>query len=150
MALMAMALHEELEQPVDIGRVLKIILVHDLAEIRAGDYHAFKEVPHNKYELELKALQEIVKPLPKKLQAELIELWEEFEARTTLEAKFAVALDKLEVLIQHNEAELSTWEAKEFDFNLTYGDDKVAYSQTLKDLRKIVLEECVEKVDAAR
>lgn len=147
MAVMAMVLYRELDSKVDIGKVLKMILVHDLAEVYAGDYHAFKSVPTDKHEKELLALQTLTKKLPKTTADELIELWQEFEQRKTAEAKFAVALDKLEVLIQHNEADIKTWDEKEYDFNYYYAYDKVDFSEVLTIFRDLVLEETIQKID---
>jgi putative hydrolase of HD superfamily len=147
MAIMAMVLYRELDFDVEIGKVLKMILVHDLAEVYAGDFHAFKEVPLDKHEKELLALQTLTKKLPDSASVELVELWQEFEQRETMEAKFAVALDKLEVLIQHNEADIKTWDEKEYDFNYYYAYDKVEFSEILTIFRDLVLEETIEKVE---
>lgn len=150
MAFMAILLHSELEEPVDIGKVLEMIIVHDVAEIRAGDFHAFKDVPANKAELELSALRNIVRKIDSKKGERIVRLWQEFEERKTPEAKFAQALDKLEVLIQHNEADISTWEEKEYDFNLTYAYDKVNHSQILKKFRDLVRKDTTNKINHTR
>jgi putative hydrolase of HD superfamily len=147
MAMMALLLHEQIEEKVDLGKVIQMILVHDLAEILAGDFHAFKEVPKNKHQLEQKALQQLVKGLQEKTQKQIISLWQEFEERKTAEGKFANALDKLEVLIQHNEADITTWEEKEYEFNYYYGYDKVAHSEVLTIFRDLILEETIEKIE---
>lgn len=147
MAIMAMVLHRELDFEVQIDQVLIMILVHDIAEVLAGDYHAFKDVPTDKHEQELSALKTLTKDLPTQTTDELLELWLEFEDRATPEAKFAVALDKLEVLIQHNEADISTWDEKEYDFNYYYAYDKVEFSKVLTLFRDLVFEETAEKVE---
>jgi putative hydrolase of HD superfamily len=77
-------------------------------------------------------------------------LWEEFEANKTIEAKFAQSLDKLEVLIQHNEADIKTWNEKEYTFNLVYGDDKVKFSNILSLFRKLIFEESKKKIIQAK
>jgi hypothetical protein len=79
MAFIAIVLHVHLEEPVNIGKVLEMIIVHDVAEIRAGDYHAFRTVPANKVELELIALKEIVQNLDAKVGKRIVSLWQEFE-----------------------------------------------------------------------
>lgn len=104
-------------------------------------------MPENKHEQELIALNELTKNLPDKTATEFIELWQEFEAGQTLEAKFAIALDKLEVLIQHNQAAIETWEEKEYEFNYVYAYDKVDFSQVLTLFRDLILEETLEKID---
>lgn len=123
-----------------------MVIVHDLAEVYVGDYHAFRDVPKNKHQLEKDALTSLTSKIPTKSAAEILELWSEFEENLTMEARFAVALDKLEVLIQHNEADISTWEEKEFYFNFEYAYDKVEFSKVLKQFRDLVLVETAEKV----
>ncbi len=148
MALMAIVLHKEVDPNIDIGHILKMIIVHDLGEVYAGDYQVYgKKVPENKHELEETALSKLLQKLPTYSQEEIMNLWNEFEQRETPEAKFAVALDKLEVLIQHNEADLSTYLEGEGKYNLTYADDKVAYSEVLKEFRELVKEETKSKID---
>lgn len=147
MSLMAITLHSKIESKSNLGRVLEMITVHDLAEIVATDYHAFKEVPKNKHELEEAGLKEVVKKLDLLTQTKIISLWQEFEERKTEEAKFAQALDKLEVLIQHNEAGTTTWEEAEYPFNYIYGYDKVDHSDVLTIFRDLILMETVELID---
>lgn len=142
MTLMAIVLYKEVDPNIDISHILKMIIVHDLGEVYAGDYQVYgKEVPKNKHELESKALNKLLKTLPTYSKDEIYALWEEFENKVTKEAKFAVALDKLEALIQHNEANPSTYLPGEGKYNLTYADDKVAYNEALKQLRELIRDE---------
>lgn len=147
MSLMAITLHSKIESKVNLGHVLEMITVHDLAEIVASDFHAFKEVPKNKHELEEVGLKEVVEKLDQPTQAKIISLWQEFEERKTDDAKFANALDKLEVLIQHNEAGSQTWEEAEYPFNYIYGYDKVDHSDVLTIFRDLILMETVEHIE---
>lgn len=147
MALMAIALHKDVDENIDIGHVLKMIIVHDLGEVYAGDYQVYgKAVPENKHELEEESLNKLLSTLPSYSKQEILDLWNEFENRETIEAKFGVALDKLEVLIQHNEADVSTYLEGEGEYNLTYADDKVSYNEVLKEFREIVREETITKL----
>ncbi len=147
MALMAIALHKEVDKNIDLSHVLKMIIVHDLGEVYAGDYQVYgKEVPENKHELEEQALKKLLATLPNYTQQEIMDLWNEFENRETIEAKFAVALDKLEVIIQHNEADLSTYLEGEGEYNLTYAEDKVIYNDALKEFRELIKEETKIKI----
>ena len=84
--------------------------------------------------------------LPGGYAAELRALYEEMAARQTLEAKIYKAIDSLEAVIQHNESDLSTWIPKEYELNRTYGEDKVAFSDYLTKLRKVVREETEAKL----
>jgi len=140
--LMALVLHKEINSKIDLFHVLKMVIVHDLGEVYAGDYQVYgKAVPENKHELESIALEKLLKALPTYTKDEIYVLWDEFEHRETEEAKFAVALDKLEALIQHNEANPSTYLPGEGEYNLTYADDKVVYNEALKQLRELIREE---------
>lgn len=146
MSLMAVLLHKHLKDDIDLGHTLKLIAVHDLPEIKAGDHHAFKEKPTNKPEKEQKALKDLTQLLDSHLKDQIINLWQEFEAGETPEAKFAQALDKLEVLIQHNQADIKTWDEREYDFNFTYGDKETAHDPTLKKLRQLIKQNCQTKI----
>lgn len=148
MALIAIVLYKEVDKNIDIGHVLKMIIVHDLGEVYAGDYQIYgKAVPENKHELEEKSLNKLLSTLPSYSKQEVLDLWNEFENRETIEAKFGVALDKLEVLIQHNEADVSTYLKGEGEYNLTYADDIVGYNKTLKEFRKLIREETKKKLE---
>ena len=68
------------------------------------------------------------------------------EALETLEAKLYKALDKLEALIQHNEADLSTWIPLEYDLQMTYGNKECSFSEYMKELRDTVREDSKKKV----
>src|SRR6476619_1319468 len=111
MALMAVLMHRHLEHPVDLERTLAMITVHDLVEAIAGDVPFFEtgERKAMKRRRELEAIEEICTKLPTGTGELVAGLWHEFEDRTTREAKFAVALDNLEVQFQHNQADLATW-----------------------------------------
>ncbi len=147
MALMAILISPHLKQKVDLGKTLQMVLIHDFGEILAGDFHAFKKVPQDKHQLELKSLKKLLKKIDKKTSDKIINLWLEFEDCQTPEAKFAQALDKIEVLIQHNEADTQTWVEKEFEFNYYYGYDKVTHEKALHILRDLVLEETIHKIN---
>lgn len=120
MALMAVLLHPHLEHPVDLCRTLQMVLVHDLVEAVVGDvvYFSAGEGRAKKAEREREAIDRIRTMLPEPTGQSVYDLWHEFEADTTGEAKFARALDFLEVQVQHNLAALGTWE--EVEYGLTY------------------------------
>lgn len=136
MALMALLTHRQLEQPVDIGKALKMILTHDLVEAETGDVPFFEqsERRERKAERENAAIETIRTRLDGPIGQELYELWQEYEAKETAEARFASALDQLEVQIQHNLADLSTWTPIEYDLVYTKMDRHCAYDPFLADL----------------
>lgn len=116
LAMMAIVLHKHANQEIDLFRVIKMLLVHDLVEIDAGDTFAYDTNGQgDKYERELLAAERIFGLLPEEQGAELMELWKEFENKKTKEAKFAASLDRLQPLIHNYLNEGDTWQK----FNIT-------------------------------
>ena len=111
MSFMAILLHEKLEEPVNLERVLKMIIIHDLVEAEVGDIPAFEtsERMRMKQDLEREAIDRIRDMIGSSVGDDIYTLWHEFEDKETPESKFAQALDKLEAQIQHNEADYDTW-----------------------------------------
>lgn len=102
LAIMALILAEHANAPVDPLRVLKMVMIHDIVEIDAGDTFAYDEVGAlDKREREEQAAVRIFGLLPADQQIEIRELWDEFEARETMDARFANSLDRLMPLL-HN------------------------------------------------
>ncbi|MGH6920943.1 MAG: HD domain-containing protein, partial [Geminicoccaceae bacterium] len=117
MALMAMLMHRRLEVPVDLGKTLRMILTHDLVEAEVGDVPFFdrSERKATKAARERAAIELIRTRLGGPVGQEIYDLWHEYEAKQTAEAKFAGALDHLEVQAQHNLAHIRTWTPIEYD-----------------------------------
>jgi putative hydrolases of HD superfamily len=139
LSLMAMLLYGH-DPEVDIARLLKICLIHDLGEAIGGDVPAPAQVAGGgKAQLERRDLLQIVAPLPTALQQEIIELWDEYEAAESREAKIAKGLDKLETILQHNQG----MNPADFDyaFNLIYGARFTDSDPTLTALRRKLDEE---------
>lgn len=88
-----------------------------------------------------------VKSLPEELSGEIAALYKEMDAQETKEAKLYKSLDKLEALIQHNESPIDTWAENEYELNKTYAFDTVSFSEWLTDLRKVILEDTLEKIE---
>ena len=151
MALIALLGYRHLEQPVDIGRVLKMILVHDLVEAIAGDVPYFESGMKKqlKAERESAAIEEIRTRLAGQTGQEVYDLWHEFEVRATDEAKYASALDHLEVQIQHNLASMVTWEPVEYDLVYTKMTDRCAHDAFLTALCNAVRDQAEGKMVAA-
>lgn len=100
LALMALLLREHAAEPVDLLRVVEMLLVHDLVEIDAGDTFVYDEAAHaDKAEREARAAARIFGLLPADQGARVGALWEEFEGRQTPEARFAAALDRYQPLL---------------------------------------------------
>ncbi|WP_332457840.1 HD domain-containing protein [Tumebacillus avium] len=110
LAVMAMVLLEHANESVDVLRVLKMLLVHDIVEIDAGDVSAYDLAGQaGKQERELAAAKRIFGLLPEEQREELFELWVEFEERKSAEAQFAAALDRLAPLLHNYQTEGQTW-----------------------------------------
>lgn len=152
MALMALLLESKLDKKVNFEKLIKMIVIHDIVEIEAGDV----PVPHmvgneklkrDKKEKEQKAIENIRTNLGDPLGYELYDLWQEFEAAESYEAKVALALDKLEVQIQHNEADIATWEP--IEYRLVYSRDQyVRFDSCLTSIKNLIVAESEEKIRA--
>jgi putative hydrolases of HD superfamily len=95
LAIMAMLLAEHANEPVDVARVVKMVLVHDIVEIDAGDTYFYDSAAAlDKAEREQRAADRLFGMLPADQGREFRELWEEFEECRTPDARFAAALDR--------------------------------------------------------
>lgn len=110
LAIMAFLLSEHVEEKVDILRVIKMVLMHDLVEIDAGDTYCYDEKAKlDKREREEKCAKRIFEMLPEEQCREMYELWEEFELMETPEAKYAAALDRLQPVLLNYFSEGKSW-----------------------------------------
>jgi 5'-deoxynucleotidase YfbR-like HD superfamily hydrolase len=102
LAVAAMVLAEHAKEPIDVGKVIRLVLVHDLVEIDAGDTFVYDEAANvGKAAREQEAANRLFGVLPEDQAQTFMALWREFEDRQTPEAKFAFALDRL-MPILHN------------------------------------------------
>lgn len=144
MTLMAFFIKDEFPD-VDMDKVIKMCIIHDLGEAFTGDIPTFeKNESHEKAEEEL--LDNWVNSLPTNMANEMSSLYEEMAKRESKEAKVYKAIDSLEALIQHNISDLSTWIPKEYELNKTYAYDKVAFSDYMKELRDAIKEDTLKKL----
>jgi putative hydrolase of HD superfamily len=129
---------------IDIGKLLKICIVHDLGEAIGGDIPAiYQQTNAAKAGQERKDLLVLVEPLPESIRHEIIALWDEYEAARSPEARVAKALDKLETLLQHNQGA----NPPDFDyaFNLQYGRKFTDAVPLAAELRAIIDTETKQK-----
>ncbi len=144
LAMMALLLSEYANEPVDVCKVIKMTLVHDIVEIDAGDTFAYDGPSHDdKEEREQKAADRIFGLLPEDQRDEMRSLWMEFEKRETPEAKFAAALDRLQPMMLNFFTKGSTWReydipkdrVKSFNEHMTHGSAQLwEYAKGLIDL----------------
>lgn len=144
MALMAYWVSDEFPE-LDMNKVIKMSLIHDLGECFTGDIPSFDKTSQDE-EREERQLSKWVNELPDPFRTEMTALYREMDARQTPEAKLYKALDNLEAIIQHNESDLSTWVEREYSLNLSYGDDKVAFSDYLQGLREEIRSDTKQKL----
>lgn len=122
---------------IDLGRLLRICLVHDLGEAIGGDISAvLQEGAPSKSEQERTDLLELTKELPTQARDDLVALWDEYEQASTPEARVAKGLDKLETILQHNQGAMP--DGFDFRFNLRYGTQYTATQPLLRAMRDVL------------
>ena len=122
MAIMAYLLREYSNEPVDIGKVMLMCLIHDIVEIDAGDTYAYDEVNKATQKAREDAAKErIFSLLPQDQKDELIALFDEFEAWETAESKFAHAMDNIQPLILNHSNGGGDWRAHGVSARHVYG-----------------------------
>ena len=146
LSLMAALLRPQLPD-FDMERVIELCLVHDLGELFTGDVPAFEKTEADRAR-ERALCRAWVDALPEALRERMTLLRAELEAGQTGEAKLCRALDRLEALIQHNEADIATWLPLEYDLQQTYGLSDCAFDPWINALRQEVLDESLEKIAA--
>ncbi|NJL78743.1 MAG: HD domain-containing protein [Richelia sp. RM2_1_2] len=118
LAMMTMILAEYAPEGTDLFRAMKMSLIHDLVEIDAGDTFCYDvEGNQSKVARELEAATRIFGLLPEEQGKELRLLWDEFEARVTPTAKFAVALDRIQPFIHNQQTQGGTWKIHNINRN---------------------------------
>ena len=135
LCLFALLLEQEPEfRSLDTDRVLRMCLIHDLGEAFTGDIPAFLKKSEDG-EKEEAILERWVEDFPSPYNTEWLTLLQEMDALETPEAKLYKALDNLEAVIQHDESDIASWLPLEYELQLTYGRDKVAFSPYLQGLK---------------
>ncbi len=117
-SIMALLLREYANFDVDIGKVITMLLLHDVVEIDAGDTFLYSQERKNAAVKEEKAAKRIFGLLDGDQRERFFSLWKEFEDRTTNEAKFASVFDRLEPLIQNYLTEGYTWKANGITYEM--------------------------------
>lgn len=115
-SMMAIILSEYANDSLDILKVIKMLLIHDLVEIDAGDIIVYNKSIENTIEEE-KAARRIFGILPNDQKIEFMNLWMEFEKQETIEAKFAMVLDRLEPVMQNIYHKCESWNLNNISYN---------------------------------
>ena len=130
---MAMLCADEYPQ-LDMDKVIRMCLIHDLGEAFTGDIPTFWKTEADT-EKEDAVFDSWVQTLPEETRREFSALLSEMNALETVEAKIYKALDKMEAVIQHNESDISTWLPLEYDLQLRYGGENVKFSPWFRELK---------------
>ncbi|WP_114945755.1 HD domain-containing protein [Microvirga calopogonii] len=148
LCLMALVFSDEFEN-IDLLHLIKLCIVHDLGEALSGDIPAVLQTEgFDKSAQERADLDILTKALHPEKRAEILALWEEYEAASSPEAILAKGLDKLETILQHNQGR----NPADFDyaFNLGYGQKHTSAHPVLARIRTILDQETKARAEASR
>lgn len=129
----------------DISKIIMMCLFHDIGEAFTGDIPAFLKTETDE-KTEENTVDNFISALPEPYRNELVALFKEMLELKTLEAKIYKALDKMEAVIQHNEADISSWLPLEYDLQLNYGEKEVQFSEYMKKLKDEANRKSLEKI----
>lgn len=148
LAMMALILAEHANEPIDVLKVVKMVLIHDIVEIDAGDTFIYDiQKNHVNTDQERLAANRIFGLLPEEQSKDFIAVWEEFEAGLTPEAKFARTMDRLEPLLQNTSNNGGTWKEFDVDYSKVFDKKKIINegSTTIWKYAEELINESVEK-----
>ena len=148
LALMAYMVSDEVPE-IDTDKVIRMCLIHDLGEAITGDIPSFEKTDSDEA-AEDSAVSGFVNQLPEYWKKQLGEMYSEMNELKTPEVKLYKALDKLEAVIQHNEADISTWLPLEYELQLTYGTEECSFNEYINSLRDEVRSVSEKKIKANR
>lgn len=130
----------------DINKVIQMCIFHDMGEAFTGDIPIFNKTDEHE-KIESEKLYSWIDSLPVPYNEKLRQLFTEMDEQKTLEAKIYKALDKIEVVLQHNEAPISTWIPLEYTLNLEHGAKQVEFSTYLKSLKEEINNDSIKKIN---
>jgi putative hydrolases of HD superfamily len=144
LAMLAMVLSEHANEPLDVAKVIKMVLVHDIVEIDAGDTYIYGD-QDGKAEREGMAADRVFGLLPPDQEKEFRGLWEEFESGATAEARFASALDRFIPQLHNYHTEGRSWKEHGISAErvLLRNEQMSAGSVTLWEWTQILIERAV-------
>lgn len=149
LAIMAFLLSDYIKEDIDICKVIKMVLIHDLIEIYAGDTFAFdKKANEDKEEREIASANKLFSILPQDQGVELRAIWNEFEECKTREAEYANMLDRIQPLLLNYVVGGGSWTEHKITAEQIYKRHEITLSkgpQEFKDLVNFIVDECVEK-----
>ena len=122
----------------DLKKLMKMCLIHDMGEAITGDIPAFEKTDKDR-KVENKKVEQLTDILPEPVRAEWKALFEEMETMETQEA-----------LIQHNEADISTWIPLEYDLQMTYGNEECKFTEYIQRFRDEVRKDSKRKIEESK
>lgn len=128
----------------NMEKVLHMCIIHDFGEAVTGDIPSFLKTEQHE-EDESDAIRQLISVLPGITVDKLTTLYAEMDTLQTPEARLYKALDKMEAVLQHNEADLSTWLPIEYELNRTYGVEEANEFPFLKEVRNLLLQDTIAK-----
>ena len=147
LCLLALAFEDQLPG-VDMLRLLKLCIVHDLGEAIHGDVPAVAQVDRDaKHAQEREDMRQLTAPLDAALRGQVMSLWEEYDAASSPEAQLVKALDKLETVLQHNQGRNPP--GFDYGFNLGYGQQYTAAHPVTAAIRAVLDRDTQARMDAA-
>lgn len=123
--MMAMVLAQYSNEPIDVIKVIKMLLIHDIVEIDAGDTFLYADHRDEVFEKEKQAAERIFGILPDNQKKEFIDLWLEFEEKKTAEAKFAGSIDRFQPMYANYLNQGSTWKENGVQYEQVVAKNKV-------------------------
>ena len=148
LAVFALLIAPEFPQ-IDGNKLLRMCLIHDFGEAITGDIPSFLKTDAHEV-TEVNAVQALLSTLPEPQRGELTTLFSEMDALESNESRLYKALDKMEAVIQHNESDISTWLPLEYDLQQTYAVENASEFPYLKELRALMLEDTLKKIEQAK
>ena len=149
LAMMALVLGEHANEKIDVSRVVKMVLIHDIVEIDGGDFIVYDtNAAKEKEAREQECAERIYGLLPVDMKEEFISLWQEFEERKSPEAKFAAAIDRAEPILQNCRTQGHSWQTHNISYDKVLEVNKQKIMDGSEDFWKYVqalLDDSVEK-----
>lgn len=148
LAMMCILLKEYANEKIDVLKTVTMVLIHDVVELDAGDTYAYDvEGNETKRQREVAAAERIFGILPVDQQKYFRDLWEEFEEGKTAEARFALALDKIQPVMLNSASGGRSWKEHNVEINQILKRNKLtpAGSETLWEYAETILEENIKK-----
>ncbi|MEK6898764.1 MAG: HD domain-containing protein [Nanoarchaeota archaeon] len=148
LAMFFLLFEKELPVGIDLVKVLKLCLIHDLPEIYAGDTFAFDTIAvKTKKEREDKAASKLFSNLPDDLRTDFMALWKEYESCVTKEAQFVKSFDKMQPILQHLCTEGRVWKERGIKYEQVDGNKRnhMTHHSLTMDIYERLMEEAKER-----